>query len=72
MARYAQLYEDSQKALRKVQKRLADAEHYKEIYCAFIKEAGHAEAFLLWYAKRLDLELDCLKKPESSSEGGKE
>lgn len=68
MARYAQLFANSQAQLRKTESRLVDAEHYKETYRLFINEAGHADEFLRWLAKREGLDLDCLKPPSTSGE----
>jgi hypothetical protein len=70
MARYAQMYEESQAELRRLQARLTDTAYYKDQFRAFINEAGHADAFLRWLANRQGLELKCLKGPDEQ-EGDK-
>lgn len=52
MARYAHLYAESQRQLDEARSKLAKAEVDLGLYRGFIRDEGHIEQFMYWWAKQ--------------------
>lgn len=57
MASYMKLHSESQAKLRETTRDLASAIYLRDSYQAFIRENGYSGAYMIWLARRMNLDL---------------